>query len=119
VAFDDLRDHQFIVLTTYRRDGTPVPTTVWFAHHDDAIVVATGASTGKVKRIRNDGAVAMAPSNFRGKLKRGDAIEGSARLFSGSEADAARATLAKKYGWQWRVFARHIDIIIEIAPSPG
>lgn len=30
-AFAALRDEQFVVLTTFRRSGTPVPTTVWFA----------------------------------------------------------------------------------------
>jgi PPOX class probable F420-dependent enzyme len=111
-----LIDRQFILLTTYRRDGTPVPTTVWFAHHGDAIVVATGASTGKVKRIRANGAVTMVPSNFRGTPRGGEPVAGEARLLSGADADAALAALATKYGWQWRVFARHIDTIIEVTP---
>jgi PPOX class probable F420-dependent enzyme len=119
MTFDDLRDQEFIVLTTYRRDGTAVPTTVWFAHHGDAIVVATGASTGKVMRIRNDTTVTMAASNFRGKLKGGGTVDGDARLLSGAEADRAHSTLASKYGWQWRLFARHIDTIIEITPPHG
>jgi hypothetical protein len=58
----------------------------------------------------------MVASNFRGAPKGGDIVGGEARLLSGADADAALAALAAKYGWQWRVFARHIDTIIEVTP---
>jgi PPOX class probable F420-dependent enzyme len=117
VAFDSLTREQFVVLTTFRRDGTKVPTTVWFAHHGDGIVIGTGANAGKVKRIRNNAEVTLAPSNYRGKLKPGPTITGGARVLEGDDAEGARHALASKYGLQWTLFGRRIDAFIEVAPS--
>lgn len=104
---------QFIVLTTYRRNGDAVPTTVWFARVDDAIVVPTGATTGKVKRLRNDPQVTMTKSSFRGKLK-GEAVSGTARFLDGADKDTAVEALKKKYGLQWRFTGNNIDTVLEI-----
>jgi uncharacterized protein len=117
MAFDDLMHEQFVVLTTVRRDGTPVPTTVWFAHHGDGIVIGTGSSAGKVKRIRNNAEVTIASSNYRGKLKPGPAIKGQAQILEGNDAGAALEALASKYGLQWKLFGRRINAFIEVTPS--
>lgn len=115
MPIDDLTG-QFIVLTTYRRNGAAVPTTVWFASVDDTIIVPTGAATGKVKRLRNNPQVTMAKSNFRGTVK-GDAIPGTARFLEGSEIETARLALKKKYGIQWRFTSNNTDSFLEIAPT--
>lgn len=107
---------RFIVLTTYRRTGVAMPTTVWFARVGDTIVVPTGATTGKVKRIRNKPQVTMARSSYRGKIK-GDPISGTARFLEGSDSDTARAALKKKYGIQWRLTGNNTDTFLEITPS--
>lgn len=117
MAFDDLTRDQFVVLTTFRRDGTPVPTTVWFAHHGDGIVIGTGVTAGKVKRIRNNAEVTLASSNYRGKLKSSPSTTGRARILEGDDAEAALEALASKYGFQWKLFGRRIDAFIEVAPS--
>jgi PPOX class probable F420-dependent enzyme len=70
MAFDDLTG-QFISLTTFRRDGTPVPTTVWFARDGDHVIVGTATEAGKVKRIRAHPEVTMERSYFRGRTKGG------------------------------------------------
>lgn len=116
MPIDDLTG-QFIVLTTYRRSGEAVPTTVWFARVGDVIIVPTGATTGKVKRLRNDPAVTMAKSNYRGKLKGGEPVAGNARIVEGSDADRARAALKKKYGIQWRFGGSNIDTFLEITAT--
>lgn len=48
-----LADEQYVLLTTTRRSGVSVPTPVWVARHDDALLVTTRAQTGKVKRVRH------------------------------------------------------------------
>ena len=115
MPIDDLTG-QFISLTTYRRSGEEVPTTVWFARADDFIIVPTGATTGKVKRLRNNPAVTMARSNYRGKLK-GDAVPGTARILEGADIDTARAVMKKKYGIQWRFTSNNTDTFLEITPT--
>ena len=108
---------QFINLTTFRRDGTPVPTTVWFAHVGDCIVVPTGRTTGKVKRLRNDPEVTMVTSGFRGKVKSDVVVAGTARFLEGEEATEAEQALRAKYGWQWRLFGSNTDTLIGITPT--
>ncbi|MDJ0791072.1 MAG: PPOX class F420-dependent oxidoreductase, partial [Acidimicrobiia bacterium] len=85
MCFDELTG-QFALLTTFRKDGTPVPTTVWFARLGDEVVVGTGHATGKVKRIGNNPDVTLERSNFRGKRKGGPVCTGAARRVGGDEA---------------------------------
>ena len=70
---------------------------------DDNVYVMTGPATGKAKRIRNNPIVQLAPANPRGKPQ-GPAVDARARLLQGTEADAARRALTKKYGLQWTIF---------------
>lgn len=108
---------QYINLTTFRRDGTPVPTTVWFAHLGDGIVVPTGSTTGKAKRLRNDPTVEMVTAGMRGKVKSDTVVTGQARLLDGDDAQAAEAALRAKYGWQWRFFSSNIDVFVGVTPT--
>ena len=85
-----------VLLTSYRRDGTPVGTAVNMAVDGDRAFVRTPHRTGKVKRLRNNPNVEIAPSTFLGKLT-GPAIRAQARLLSGDEAKYASGKLARKY----------------------
>src|SRR5216117_2155356 len=68
-----------ISLETYRRNGEPVRTPVWFLKEDGLLYVHTDNGTGKVKRIVRNPKVRIAPSHFRGKPK-ADYIDGRAEL---------------------------------------
>jgi len=85
-----------VLLTTYRRDGTPVGTAVNMAVDGDRAFVRTPHRTGKVKRLRNNPNVEIAPSTFLGKPT-GPAIRAQARLLSGDDAKHASKALARKY----------------------
>jgi len=58
--------------------------------------VRTYEKAGKVKRLRNDPAVTIAPCTTRGRVA-GPAIEASAVLLDGDEAAVAARALARKY----------------------
>ena len=89
-VLDVLRGHKYILLTTFRRDGTPVPTAVLFALDGDRILVHTSLNSGKVKRIRRNPRALVQPSTILGKPL-GPPIEVRARILEGDEAgDAAR-----------------------------
>ncbi|GCE08504.1 PPOX class F420-dependent oxidoreductase [Dictyobacter aurantiacus] len=96
--FAFLAPHEFLVLTTYRRDGRAVPTTVWFAYEQGKVYVTTSQTTGKIKRIRATGRVSMSPSDRIGNLKGEPTVDGVGRDASPEERPAARAALANKYG---------------------
>lgn len=88
--------HEFADLTTYRRSGVAVPTTVWFAHDDGILYVQTGPEAGKLKRVRANGRIALAPSTRAGEPLRAT-ITAHARIVDGAEAARAEAALDRKY----------------------
>lgn len=93
-----LADERYLLLTTFRRDGTAVSTPVWVVSDDgERLLVWTGAATGKAKRLRRDPRVRVAPSDARGR-PRGPAVDGRARLVD--EAELVQRLLREKYGWQ-------------------
>ncbi|GCE22613.1 PPOX class F420-dependent oxidoreductase [Dictyobacter kobayashii] len=103
--FAFLAPHEFIVLTTYRKDGRAVPTTVWFAYEQGKVYVTTSTNAGKVKRVRATGRVTMTPSDRVGNLKGEPEVDGVGRDASTEERPAARAALEKKYGEQFQRIA--------------
>lgn len=116
MAFDDLNDERFISLTTTRTSGETVATPVWFARVDDRLVVGTFSDSGKVRRLRRDPAVQVAPCNFRGLVK-GSYVEATAEILPEDDHDEAEMALGEKYGWQWKMFSRHVDTYLLIRPG--
>ncbi|MFC1960775.1 PPOX class F420-dependent oxidoreductase [Chloroflexota bacterium] len=102
-AFSNLTGQQFMSLTTYRKTGVAVPTPVWFVDVGDRLLVTTDNTTGKVKRLRNNAQVTVAPSKADGTVT-GAAVEAQARILDPAEHEPARQALKKKYGIQWHVF---------------
>jgi uncharacterized protein len=85
-----------IVLTTYRRDGTPVATPVHIAVDGPVAYIRTFDPSGKLKRMRRTAEVDIAPSTMRGRIT-GDAMPATARVLCGHEAKRAAAAMAAKY----------------------
>jgi uncharacterized protein len=100
--FDTLAGRRYVRLSTFRKSGAAVPTPVWFARMGENLYVVTGHNTGKVKRIRNNPDVALAPSDFRGRPK-GPDMRAVAGLTDEKRDGPADRALRGKYGWQYRV----------------
>jgi uncharacterized protein len=94
-----LAKEPFINVTTFKRDGTAVPTPVWCVGENGTLLVYSEADSGKVKRIRHDPHVTVAPCSFRG-TPRGPAVDADATVAGGTEE--VEALLTRKYGWTWR-----------------
>ncbi len=88
--------HKYLNLETYRRNGTPVATPVWFAEERGVFYIYSLAGAGKVKRIRNNPQVRIAPCDIRGK-PRGEWAKARARIASPEEARRAHQLLNRKY----------------------
>jgi PPOX class probable F420-dependent enzyme len=87
---------QAVLLTTYRKDGTPVGTAVSIAVEGDRAFVRTFDSAWKLKRLRNNPEVEIAPATLRGQPT-GPAIRAHARILDSEEASAASRAIARKY----------------------
>ena len=98
---DQFLDQKYINLETYKKDGTPIRTPVWFVIDKDLIYVITRDSTGKVKRLRNNQNVRVTPCSFKGEPKN-EWVKGKTEMITGEEADKAIKLRKKKYG----MFAR-------------
>ena len=87
---------RFILLTTYRQTGTPVPTPVWFARSQQALYFVTHGCAGKVKRIRSNPDVTVAPCSARGH-RVGAELAGQARQLVGDERRKAGKCISRRY----------------------
>ena len=95
-----LSHERYISLTTFKRDGTAVSTPVWVVSDDGRrLLVWSGARTWKVRRLRRDPRVLVAPANFHG-VERGARVAGRARIVDDPGLDTL---LEHKYGWHKRL----------------
>lgn len=95
-ALGELATATYVLLTTYRKDGTPVGTPVWAVAHEDKLYVWTETNSWKVKRIGRNPSVTVQPCGVRG-APRGEVVAATARLLDGAETDQVRRWLRKKY----------------------
>lgn len=86
----------YVQLTTYRRNGEPVPTPVNIVVVGDTAFFRTWDVSGKAKRLRHTRAVAVAPCTFRGRAT-GPSITAEAQLLDGVASEHAARMLGDKH----------------------
>ena len=87
---------KYLSLTSFKRDGTGVATPVWFVIDDGRLLVKTGRESFKVKRIRRNPAVLIAPCSASGRL-RSEPVPAQAQILPPGEPDHAGRLMARKY----------------------
>src|SRR5205809_4490071 len=97
----EFQGQKYVSLVTFRKNGVPVYTPLWFAEHDGKLYVQTRSDSGKYKRIRNNPQVRIAPCTMRGKIT-GPEFAGTARILPTEDWPCARNTIHRKY-WLARV----------------
>ncbi len=103
-GFGALRGQKYCLLVTFRKSGEPVPTPVWFGLDGDGrLYVRTEAEAAKVRRIRADARVRVAPASARGKPT-GPMAAGTARVLAPSERARAEQALKANYGLGRRLY---------------
>ena len=122
--FEPLKNTKTILLTTYKRDGTPVGTPVSIAFAGDRAFFRTYDKSWKAKRLRNNPEVEVAPATVSGK-ETGSAIHARARLLDGGEARLAAKALAQRHPALQRVLVpfahrlkRYRTLHYELMPDP-
>ena len=88
---------KYLLVTTYRKNGTPVATPVWVVRDGDALGVWTVADSWKVKRIRNRADVVVGPCDVRGNPT-GESVPARAEILDAAGSAAYRRLIARKYG---------------------
>lgn len=104
MGFAGFAGQKYLNLETLKKNGTGVKTPVWFAAEpalqldssEAKLYVYTIEMSGKVKRIRNNPQVRIAPCDMRGNVK-GDWVPARVEILTGREADYGMQLLNKKY----------------------
>ena len=111
------------LLVSYRRDGTPVPTPVWAAPAGGDLYVRSERGSGKVKRLRGDARVLLAPCTARGRPL-GAPLEATAEVLGPDEELDAERVLARRYGLGRALFEQAMDLMrvdmcyLKLTPGP-
>lgn len=104
MTFAAFANHKYLNLETFKKSGEGIRTPIWFAAESATNLDSSGArlyvytidNTGKVKRIRNNGRVRIAPCDARGNLL-GEWVDAQAKIVTGAEASRGMDLLNKKY----------------------
>jgi len=130
MGFAAFAGQKYLNLETFKKNGDGVKTPVWFAADPTASIDSSGAKiytytigvSGKVKRVRNNPRVKIAPCDMRGRVL-GEWVEARAEIISGEEAARGMQLLNKKY-FPWKQllavfasFSRRERIVFAIRPA--
>ncbi|MFI1441879.1 PPOX class F420-dependent oxidoreductase [Streptomyces fructofermentans] len=96
-ALERLAAGKYLLVTSYRKNGTPVATPVWVVRDGEALGVWTVTDSWKVKRIRNRADVLVGPCDVRGRPT-GEQVPGTAEICDADATARYRKLLARKYG---------------------
>lgn len=99
--FSHFQKHRFLALETYRKSGAPVITPVGFVQDGESLLIRTLADSWKVKRIRANNRVRVAPSDGRGQPL-GAWVDASATILDAASSAQVRPLILAKYGLIWR-----------------
>ncbi len=101
--FDELSRARYALLRSFRRDGVPVDTPIWFGLDGDALLFRTKVGP-KTRRLAKCREVELAACDYRGRVRPGaTTVAGRATILSGADAERANRALHQRYGWQWNI----------------
>ncbi len=98
MTWNDLATSKYALLTTYKKDGTPVGTPVWVAPDGDRILIWTTRESWKVRRMRRDPRVLLQECDNRGRTVGTEVHTGTATILDADGTRHVRDTVASKYG---------------------
>ena len=108
---DELSSTRYALLRSYKKDGAPVDTPMWFAVEGNSIVFRTKRGP-KTARLRAHPRVELTACDYRGrKLSGATVFTGTATILEDGAAAEANRVLHRRYGWQWN--------LVPLIPIPG
>lgn len=130
MGFAAFRDQKYLSLETFKKSGEGVKTPVWFAADPNTDVasdcarlfVYTVGVSGKVKRLRNNKRVKIAPCTVRGRVT-GEWQNARADFVTGDEAARGMGLINRKYSpWTYVLgffarFRKQPRIVMVISPE--
>lgn len=96
-ALDHFRNQQYLNLETFRKSGVGVKTPVWFVEVKGELCFITEAESAKVKRMRNNPRVQIAPCKMDGTVT-GGWVPATIRFMEDKEINEVDRLYNRKYG---------------------
>ena len=124
-----LAAQKFVSFTTFKRNGDAVAAPMWTGRDGDHLFVWTPADSWKVKRVRNDPRVTLAPCGRTGKLRKGSSPVAATAEVITDPPTVRRLTevIRRKYGLEYRIVTfierlvaggRKPRVILRVALAP-
>jgi uncharacterized protein len=108
LSFKHVIKSNYLLLTTFTKDGRPKPTPIWGVPDGDRLLVITDNESWKARRIRNTPRVTIAKSTPLGKPK-SEPLEAVARVLPKSETRPVYNAVLKRYWYHaWWFYAHSI-----------
>lgn len=102
-ALAELSSARYALLRSFRRDGTPIDTPIWFVLDGDVLLFRTKVGP-KTRRLAMRRDVELIACDYRGRVRRGATkVAGRAMILSGADAERSNQLLHERYGWQWNI----------------
>lgn len=100
---DALFPGRYISVTSFKRDGTGVATPVWFVPDGRRLLALTDLHSAKVRRIRRNPRVLVAPCRVNGKL-RGRPVPARVEVLTATaDLDRVQRLLMERYKLSYRL----------------
>jgi uncharacterized protein len=95
---EQISQGRHVSLSTFRRDGRTVATALWFVVDGGKLFVLTAPDSAKIKRIRNNSRVVVAPCDSQGRIAEcAPGTEGTARLLDEAGTARVHKLIARRY----------------------
>jgi PPOX class probable F420-dependent enzyme len=111
--FQELAEHRHCLVVSYRRSGEGVPTPVWAGVDGDALYFRSEARAAKIRRIRANPRVLVAPCDMRGRPY-GPGVAGNARILPPAEEARAEAAIQARFGIGRRLYE---GVVMNVGPA--
>jgi PPOX class probable F420-dependent enzyme len=102
-TFAEVAKADYVLLTTFTKDGRAKPTAVWAVPEGERLLVLTQATSWKVKRIRNTPRVTVAVCDRRGNPK-SEPAEAVAGILDSAALARTYDGIGARYGLFGKVF---------------
>jgi uncharacterized protein len=104
--FASLAKTKYLLLTTFKRKGTPVSAPVPGIVDGDRAYFGAWSRSGTVRRLQHTDGVQVAPCSALGLVSYGLPLDAAARRLTGQEASHVAGQLARTYPVRRRSLAR-------------
>lgn len=92
----------YALLRTFRRDGSPVDTPIWFVLEGRTALFRTKIGP-KTRRLTADPDVELVVCDYKGRITGTTWLRGRATVLAGADAQRANRALHRRYEWQWNI----------------